>query len=102
MLLAGRGFLRISDLRRLSLLPIVKRAGVPAIRMYDLRQTSATLLLSRDVNVKEVAERLGHEDISITLRHYAPALPSRQEKAAAAVESLFRGIKFGDSPTHLP
>ena len=90
-------FLRISDVRRLSFLPIAKRAGLTAIRMYDLRHTVATLLLAADVNVKVVSERLGHESINITLKHYAHALPSMQQRAAAAIEEI-----FSDCPTNVP
>ncbi len=80
------GFLRISDVRRLSFLPIVQRAGLSPFRLYDLRHTVATLLLAADVNV--VSERLGHESISSTLKHYAHALPSMQQRAAATIESI--------------
>jgi integrase len=65
---------------------------LPRIRPYDVRHTSATLLLSRDVNIKVVSERLGHESIGITLKHYAHALPGMQETAAAAIDDLFGPI----------
>jgi integrase len=77
-------------------LPTVKRANLPAIRLYDLHHSVATLLLAADVNVKVVSERLGHEDITITLKHYARALPSMQQKAAAVIESM-----FCDNPTNV-
>lgn len=91
------GFLRISDVRRLSFLPIVKGAALPPIRLYDLRHTVATLLVAADVNVKAVSERLGHEDITITLKHYAHALKSMQERAVEVIEGI-----FGNSPTIVP
>jgi integrase len=50
------GFLRILDRRRNWFLPILKRAGLPTIQLYHLRHTSATLLLSQDVNVRVVSE----------------------------------------------
>lgn len=67
---------------------LCKAAGVPRIRLYDLRHTSATLLLAGDVNIKVVSQRLGHTDIAITLRHYAGFLPSMQERAVKAMETL--------------
>ena len=30
----------------------MKRADVPTVRLYDLRHTSATLLLAADANIK--------------------------------------------------
>ena len=65
------GRLRRSPFRRDVLLPAIRKARLPHCRFYDLRHTSATLLLSRDVNIKVVSERLGHERIEITLTHYA-------------------------------
>lgn len=79
-----------------SFMRILKRAKLPDIRLYDLRRTVATLLLAEDVNVKVVSERLGHESITITLKHhYAHALPSMQQRAASAIEAI-----FADSPTN--
>jgi integrase len=65
--------------------PILKRAGLPTIRLYDLRHTCASLLLASGVNIKVISERLGHSDIAITLRHYSHVIPSMQ---AAAVEAM--------------
>lgn len=84
-------------LRQDSFRPILAASGLPCVRLYDLRHTSATLLLARDVNVKVVSERLGHSDIATTLRHYAHALPRMQERAVSAVQSI-----FGDLPTADP
>jgi integrase len=56
-----------------------------AMRFYDLRHTHATHLLHAGVNVKVVAERLGHESEATTLERYAFALPDMQ---AAAVDAL--------------
>ncbi len=44
--------------------PILKRAGLPNIRLHDLRHTCASLLLSRGVHPKFVQELLGHATIS--------------------------------------
>jgi hypothetical protein len=86
---SGGGFLRPPNVRLRSFLPILKRAALPVVRVYDLRHTAAPLLLASDVNIKVVSERLGHQTIGITLDHYAHALPSMQQRAVAAVEKLF-------------
>src|SRR5262249_24925209 len=83
------GLVRHPNFRERHFLPLLKRADLPAVRLYDLRHTSATLLLAADVNVKVVSQRLGHEAIAITLCHYAHALPSMQEKAAEASQAIF-------------
>ena len=77
VLIDSRGrLIRHPNFRDREFVSLMKRADVPTIRLYDLRHTSATLLLAADVNIKVVSQRLGYEGISITLRHYAHALPS--------------------------
>lgn len=39
---------------------VLKRAGLPYVRFYDLRHTSATLALQHGVDVKMVSGMLGH------------------------------------------
>lgn len=66
-----------------------RKAGVPWATPYTLRHTMATLLLSAGVPITAIAARLGHRDASVTLRHYAHALPTDQDRAADASQSLF-------------
>jgi integrase len=51
--------------------PILKRAGLPSIRLHDLRHTCATILLMAGKHPKYVQELLGHASISITLDTYS-------------------------------
>lgn len=83
------GFLRESNFQRRAFDPLVQAAGLPPIRLYDLRHTCATLLLQAGVNLRVVSDRLGHESVELTLRCYVHALPSMQELAADAVDHLF-------------
>ncbi|MDQ3132781.1 MAG: tyrosine-type recombinase/integrase [Acidobacteriota bacterium] len=70
----------------------LERAGIrTSIRLYDLRHTTATLLLQAGVNPKIVSERLGHSTIVLTLDVYSHVLPSMQENATKRLEKiLFR------------
>jgi integrase len=79
------GHVRISNLRRDSFLLILAAAGLPSIRMYDLRHTCATLLLLADVPAKVVSERLGNSSITLTLDTYSHVLPTMQRRAAEAL-----------------
>ena len=92
------GFLRRPNVYRRAFLPLVEAAGVPRIRVYDLRHTTATLLLQAGVNVKVVSERLGHTDIRMTLDTYAKVLPNMQTLAAECFDRLFPRM----SPTSPP
>ncbi|PDY02378.1 integrase [Bacillus pseudomycoides] len=48
------------------------------MKFHDLRHTHATLLLKQGVNPKIISERLGHTDISMTLRVYSHVLSNMQ------------------------
>ena len=65
-----------------------KRAGLPPIRLHDLRHTYATVALAAGVHPKIISERLGHANIGITLDTYSHCLPSLSEEAAARVAAL--------------
>lgn len=66
----------------------VRSAGVPAIRLHDVRHTHASLLLRAGVNPKVVSERLGHSSVAFTLDTYAHVLPGMQRDAAELFMSL--------------
>jgi integrase len=70
---------------------LLKRADLPRIRPYDLRHTSATLLLSDGVNVKVVSERLGHASAALTLDVYAHVTPDMQTEAAGRMQKVLDG-----------
>jgi len=67
---------------------LTEAAGVPRIRLHDLRHTSATLLLAEGVHPKIVQERLGHSDIAMTLNRYSHVTPHMQTAAANALEDV--------------
>ena len=75
--------------------PILKQAGLPDIRLYDLRHTAATLALRAGVSPKVVAEQLGHASAAFTLDVYSHVLPHMQEEAAAKVEAVLLGNQAG-------
>jgi integrase len=66
----------------------VVRAGLPEVRLHDLRHTYATLALHVGVHPKVVSERLGHSTISLTLDTYSHAIPALQAEAADTVAAL--------------
>jgi len=68
--------------------PILTKAELPRIRLYDLRHTCATLLLIAEENPKVVSERLGHSTIVLTLDTYSHVLPTMQQGATARLEKL--------------
>ncbi len=67
---------------------ILELAGLPNIRLYDLRHTAATLALAAGVPAKVVAEQLGHASVAFTLDTDAHVLPHMQDEAAAKFETM--------------
>lgn len=66
-------------------------AGVPPIRLHDVRHTHASLLLASGEHLKVVQERLGWTTASFMLDTYAHLLPGMQAEAA----ERFAGHIFG-------
>jgi integrase len=46
-------------------------------------------LVAAGVNIKVVAERLGHADPAVTLRVYSHLMPDAQAEAAARIDTIF-------------
>ncbi len=67
---------------------IAPRAGVPVIRLNDLRHTHGTLLIAAGLPVKVVSERLGHATPAFTIDTYQHVLPGTQADAARTFEWL--------------
>ncbi len=59
----------------------LERAELPDIRLYDLRNTFATLWLESGEHPKILQETLGHSRISITLATYSHVAPHMQREA---------------------
>jgi integrase len=77
---------------------ILRRAGLPDIRLYDLRYTAATLALTLGIPPKVVSEQLGHASAAFTLETYSHVLPHMQQQAAAKMEAA---LLNGESLTFL-
>ena len=67
----------------------LKEAGLPRIRIHDLRHTAATQLLERGVHPKVVQEMLGHSTITLTLDTYSHVVPGLHAQAAVEMQKLF-------------
>jgi integrase len=75
---------------------LLKKAGLPDIRIHDLRHSAASYLAMLKVHPKIVQEILGHSNVSITLNIYSHMFPSEHEEAMGKMDSLFKEEKQGD------
>lgn len=64
------------------------RAGLPWLRLHDLRHGCATFLLAAGVEPRTVMEILGHATIRMTMETYGHVLPERLHAAAEAIARL--------------
>lgn len=62
-----------------------EEAGMPPIRLHDLRHGAATLALAAGVELKVVQDMMGHSSIVLTADTYTSVLPEVARKAAEAV-----------------
>jgi integrase len=67
---------------------LTRDAGLPPIRLHDLRHGAATLALAGGADLKTVSEMLGHSTITITADTYASVLPEVAHRAAEAAARL--------------
>ena len=58
-----------------------KIAGVQRIRIHDIRHSHVSMLIGMGFSAVDIAGRMGHESIDITL-HYAHMFPSAQKDMA--------------------
>lgn len=70
---------------------LLRRAGLPRIRLHDLRHSYATLALKAGVHPKVVSERLGHATVGITLDLYSHVSKGMDADAARLVAGQIFG-----------
>lgn len=67
------------------------------IKYHSLRHTHASILLAEGVDLKTIAERLGHAKETLTLETYSHVMPGR-DQYAAEVFAAFAGDLRGGGP----
>jgi integrase len=82
---------RRNNLHRRSYKPLLKRAGLPDIRLYDLRHTFATLMFENREQLKLVSEMLGHASVKQTADTYTHVSPTMHREAAMRLNDFLSG-----------
>lgn len=93
-----------------------KEAGVPRIRIHDIRHSAVALLIDMGFSATVIADRVGHEIIEITY-NYAHLFPSKQTEMAdkwnkeeindevansqESMEEMYRRIQRMSDPAYL-
>lgn len=66
-----------------------EEAGIPRVRIHDLRHSHVSLLIDMGYNAVAIAERMGHESIDITYR-YAHLFPTVQADMANKLNAMMQ------------
>jgi integrase len=69
----------------------LKSAELSPMRFHDLRHGTATLLLAQGVDLRTIAEILGHSQISITANLYSHVSVEMKRRAASAMDAVMGG-----------
>lgn len=72
---------------------LLRAAGLPNIRLYDLRHTHASQLLAAGVPIKVVSDRLGHANAKMVLDVYAHVLAGQAAEAVERLEEYLSAAK---------
>jgi integrase len=67
---------------------LAHQAGLPKIRLHDVRHSYASAALAAGIPAKIISERLGHANIMITMDTYSHVLPGMDAEAATTVARL--------------
>src|SRR5205807_1633310 len=67
---------------------LATQAGLPPIRLHDLRHGTATLGLAAGVQMKVISKRLRHSSPTFTAKFYGAVLPELTTAAAEATAAL--------------
>jgi integrase len=76
---------------------LVDKAGLPRIRLHDVRHTYATIAQDAGHNIKTLSERIGHADVTVTGRIYTHKSRGTDRAMAQAMGELIELATTGKS-----
>jgi integrase len=68
-----------------------RKAGLGDVTIHDLRRTHSTHAVISGVDLRTLAARIGHSDLTMLQKHYAAVVGSASEEAAEKIEKAFSG-----------
>lgn len=71
---------------------IMKKMGLPEVRLHDLRHTYATLAIQNGVDYKTISNNLGHATVAFTMDVYAEVSMTMQQDSVSKMESFIASL----------
>jgi hypothetical protein len=71
---------------------ILASAGLPRMRIHDLRHSAVAILIAQGVNIKAISELLGHSSVAFTLQVYGHLLEETRREAADKMDAALSPI----------
>ena len=71
---------------------ILKRAGLPKMRIHDLRHSAASILLASGLSGQAVSELLGHSAVAFTLQVYGHLMDEAKQQTADLMEAALNPV----------
>ena len=62
-------------------------AGLPKMRIHDLRHSAVAILIAQGVNIKAISELLGHSSVAFTLQVYGHLLEETKRETAIKMDA---------------
>jgi integrase len=81
---------------------LVSYATHPKNGCHVMRHTAASAWLAAGVDIRTVAEYLGHADPGFTLRTYSHLMPDAADRARRAMSVFFQGTDVDPSAPDVP
>ena len=75
---------------------ILERAGCKHVRFHDLRHTFATMALENGIDIKTLAEILGHNTVATTINTYTHSTAEMQAAAAQKIDRAIAGVEAAE------
>jgi len=75
---------------------ILKRAGLPKMRLHDLRHSAVAILIAQGVNPRAISELLGHSSVAFTLQVYGHLFEDVKRETANRMDAAL-GPSVGPS-----
>jgi integrase len=90
MFATSKGTVTLPNNFRRTFRGLIKKTGLPYIRLHDLRHTYITLARDAGIDAETVAHRVG-QDVRVTMSIYSQVTEQRQRKAAVNLDDLLEG-----------